>query len=119
MLTKDWPAATAWIPGAGWIKIIDAVKTAFEVFNEAKRLIEDLNTVVDQVNTVVEAAKDPVGFVEGKVEERIAHNREKIEQVSAGVDVAKDLAELTDTGVWEDSPDEKYTVGTDARRPGA
>lgn len=111
-------AASWWIPGAGWIKIIDAVKTGIEVFNAAKQMIEDLNTVIDQVNTVVEAAKDPVGFIEGKIDEQIEPIREKIDQVNAGLDVAGDLAALTDTEPWEKTPDEKYQTGEDEKRPG-
>jgi uncharacterized protein YukE len=112
-------AASAWVPGVGWARIIDAVKTAIDVFNEAMTLIEELNRVIEAVKTVVELAQDPVGFLEGQVEEKLAPYREKLDQANAGLDVAKDLAELSDTSVWGSSPKENYDVGADPNRAGA
>lgn len=112
-------ASTSWIPGYGWVKIIDAVKTAIDVFIEAKALIEELDKVIGAVQQVVDLAKDPIGFLEGKAEEKLAPYKEKIEQAQAGYDVAKDLAELSDTKVWGESPTGTYEVGADPKRAGA
>ncbi|WP_199430908.1 hypothetical protein [Qaidamihabitans albus] len=112
-------AATAWIPGAGWVKIIDAVRTAIDIIQEAKALIESLEEVISQVQTVVDAAEDPIGFIEGKVEEKIAPILEKVEQVETGVSIAEDVAALADADALSDMPEDNYSVGEDARRPGA
>lgn len=112
-------AASYWIPGAGWWRIIEAVRKAVDIFNAGKQMLEDLETVRDQVNTVVEAAQDPIGFVEGKVEEQLEPIREKIDQVNKGADVAGDVADLTDADAWKDAPDEDYKIGAKPRRPGA
>ncbi|MBP2322743.1 hypothetical protein JOF56_003128 [Kibdelosporangium banguiense] len=112
-------AATSWIPGFGWVKIIDAVRTAINVFNEAKTLLEELDKVISAVKTVVELAQDPVGFVQGKVDEKLAPYKEKIEQAEKGYEVAKDLAELSDTSVWGKTPTGTYEVGADPKRAGA
>jgi uncharacterized protein YukE len=111
-------AASAWIPGFGWVKVIDAVKTAIDVFNEAMTMIEELQQVVDNVKMVIDLAKDPVGFAQGKIEEKLAPYKEKLEQVEGGIDVAKDLGELSDTSVWGKSPTGTYEVGADSRRAG-
>lgn len=112
-------AASAWIPGAGWIKIIDAVRAAITIIEEGKALIDSMNTLIDQVQTVVEAAQDPVGFIEGKVEEQLAPIKEKLEKVETGVEIASDVADLSDADALSDVPEEKYSVGDKPRRPGA
>ncbi|WP_028472485.1 WXG100 family type VII secretion target [Nocardioides alkalitolerans] len=111
-------AATAWIPGAGWIKIIDAVRKAIEIIQEAKDLIDSLMTVVEQVNTVVEAAQDPIGFVQGQVEEQLAPLIEAAEAAGTAVDIGSDLIQVTDPSGLTDVPTEDYGVGANPRRNG-
>lgn len=105
--------------GAGWIKIIDAVRAAITIIEEGKALIDSMNTLIDQVQTVVEAAQDPVGFIEGKVEEQLAPIKEKLEKVETRVEIASDVADLSDADALSDVPEEKYSVGDKPWRPGA
>lgn len=112
-------AATSWIPGYGWVRIIDAVRTAIDIFEEASRIIEDLERVLQTVNTVVDIAKDPVGAARAHLDEKLAPIKDKIEQYQKGAEVAADLGQLaTSAAAQSSAPDDGFTVG-DPRRPGA
>ncbi len=112
-------AATSWIPGYGWVRIIDAVRTAVEVFQEAQRIVGDLENVLNTVTAIIDIAKDPAAALGAAVEERLAPIKEKIEQYEKGAEVATDLGKLaTGAAAQSSAPDGGYTVGADAGRHG-
>src|SRR5699024_3337972 len=51
-------ASRSWIPGYGWVEIIQAVRTAIDIIEEAQELIERLRDLVKSVEAVVDAAQD-------------------------------------------------------------
>ncbi|MBB3050017.1 uncharacterized protein YukE [Prauserella isguenensis] len=112
-------AASSWIPGYGWYRIADAVRSAIDIIQEAYELIRQLKNVIDTVQTVVDAAQNPVEFIEGKVEEQLAPIKEKVQQAEKGVNIAQDIAALKDADALTDLPENKdYSVGENPRRPG-
>lgn len=111
--------ATGWIPGYGWYKAYDAVRTAWEIFNEAKQLVEDIREAIDQVKAVVEAAQDPVGAAEDWLREELEPVMEDVERAEQAAQWAEDLEVLSDPTALTDAPTTPYEVGEDPRRPGA
>ncbi|HEV2778592.1 MAG TPA: hypothetical protein VGX25_04255 [Actinophytocola sp.] len=110
--------ATGWIPGYGWYKAYDAVRTAWHIFNEAKDMIEDIGDAIDQVRAVVDAARDPMGAAEDWVREQLEPALETAEEAERTAQLAEDLEVLSDPGALTDAPDDPYQLG-DPRRPGA
>ncbi|TCP57452.1 hypothetical protein EV191_1011407 [Tamaricihabitans halophyticus] len=114
--------ATSWIPGYGQYKLIQFIKNVVDIFIEAKALVDEVNAMVDQVKGLLEMAQDPVGAIQGKIEEKIKPIEEKIDQYQRGAEVAKDIADVSDTEAWEDTPDSTYSTepdGADPERAGA
>ncbi|WP_157571823.1 hypothetical protein [Nocardioides alkalitolerans] len=100
--------ATGWVPFVGWYKVYEAVMAVIEILTEAKNLIDELDALVDQVVAVLDAAQDPVGFVQDQAADVLA-------PYLGGAEVAQDLARL-DPSDLEDAPDDPYSVGTDPHR---
>lgn len=111
-------AATSWVPGYGWKKIYDAVRSAIEVIQEAYDIIQDLKAVVEAVQAVVEAVQDPAAFAESWVLEKLEPVTSGIEDAQTGLQVGEDLAALADTSALDDMPTEDYGVGQAPRRDG-
>ncbi|MEU3274889.1 hypothetical protein ABZ639_28925 [Saccharomonospora sp. NPDC006951] len=112
----------SWVPGYGWYKWGEAVFTAFEIVKQAKELVETLKTAVENVERMIEIAKDPVneGLSELKSQfkelEKVQQIETAVEEVTKGAEFASDVAELSDTEPWEDEPDEEYGLGKDPER---
>jgi hypothetical protein len=102
--------ATGWVPFLGWYKVYDTVKTVIHVFDEAKTLIDSLSDTIETAQAVIEAAQDPLGFVEGSV-------RERLEPYLQGAQNAQDLAALDPTDLTG-APDDYYDPGSDLKRAG-
>jgi ElaB/YqjD/DUF883 family membrane-anchored ribosome-binding protein len=117
-------AATSWIPGYGWVRIIDAVRSAIRVFQEAAAIVEDLRRVIDTVNQIIEIARDPAGALrdaaQSTIDEKLAPIKDKIEQYQKGAEVAADIGKLATAAAAQGAtPTTGYTVGDDPRRAGA
>jgi uncharacterized protein YukE len=111
--------ASAWIPLWGEYTAYKTVRKVVSIIKKAKKMVEELRTAIEEVKTVVEFAKDPKGFAEGKLEEKLAPIKEKIEQGKHASQVGADLTRLADVGDLTNAPTGRYEVGSNARRAGA
>lgn len=111
--------ASGWIPGYGWYKALDAVRTAWDVFNDAKQLVEEITTAIEQVKAVIEAAQDPVGAAGDWLQDELAPVQEQADAAEHTLDIAEDLEILSHPEAITDAPTEPYQLGNDPRRPGA
>lgn len=102
--------ATGWVPFVGWYKVYDTVRTVINVFQEAKALVESINETIATVEAVIDAARDPVGFVTDRAED-------VLEPYVEGAGIARDLASL-DPDALTEAPDDPYTVGANPGRDG-
>ena len=102
--------ATGWVPFVGWYKVYDTVRTVINVFQDAKALVESINETIATVEAVIDAARDPVGFVTDQAEEVLAPYVE-------GAVIADDLTSL-DPDALTEAPDDPYSVGANPRRDG-
>lgn len=114
-------AATSWVPGYGWKKIIDAVRAAINIIIEAQELVESLDRLVKSVKEVVEAARNPEDSIEGELKEKLAPVKEKIDESKAAFKIGKDIGDLaSEPDAFDDTPqgaDEDYSVGSNPWRP--
>lgn len=115
--------ATSWIPIVGQLRAIDFVREAIDVFLRAKEMVDKALEMKDRAIELIEIAKDPVGHVNSRIEEKLKpieeKVEEKVEQYERGARVAGDLAELGRVDDWRNSPSGGYQTGDDARRQGA
>ncbi|TDP97127.1 hypothetical protein [Labedaea rhizosphaerae] len=111
--------ASAWIPLWGEYKAYKTVREVIDIIQKAKKLVDELRTAIEEVKTVVEFAKDPKGFAEGKLEEKLAPIKDRIAQGEHAARVGADLTRLADIGDLTNAPTGRYQVGDHPRRPGA
>lgn len=115
--------ATSVVPGYGWIKVVDTVRTVLHLFEEAKSMVEAIERVINTVKAIVEIAQDPIGELknaaEDKLEQKLKPIKEKIEEYVGGAKVAADLGRLANGKAWAEMPREEYSSGDNPRRPGA
>lgn len=109
---------SGWLPGANVYRIYEAVRAAWDVFNEARQLVEDLREAIDQVRAVIEAAQDPAGAAEDWLREELAPVLETAEDAEQARRRAEDLEVLSDPTALTDEPTTAYQPGADPRRPG-
>lgn len=116
-------ALTFWIPVYGQAKAIQFLSQAWDIFWSAKDTVDRLQAAVDNAHRIIEMAKNPDSALQKstQLQGRLGQMADSIGKVKTGVNVAADVAEVSDQSAWESTPEDPYSVtngGANPRRPG-
>jgi hypothetical protein len=93
-----------------------AIPELVEAFREARDLVNDVRDLIEQAQAVIEIARDPVGAIQGEIEERLEPITERVEQARDAAQLVDDLSDLADPSEFEDAPDGDLSLGGDLER---
>ncbi|GAB3441093.1 hypothetical protein GCM10027436_25230 [Actinophytocola sediminis] len=111
---------SALIPFYGWYKLVEAVRTCVNLFEQARELVESVERLMARVESVIAFAKDPVGQTTDAgrdwLESKLAPIRHRVDEYGKRAETAADIVELSRVDDWSNAPDRGYSTGKDMRR---
>ncbi|WP_280439879.1 hypothetical protein [Nocardia cyriacigeorgica] len=100
-------------PGVGWVwNGIEIGKAFLDFYNEAKPVLDSMETLLNDTKTFIDALKNPQEFAQQKLEDKLAPIRENIDKVESGIELGNDVVTVGQTSRVTEAPSSKYSVGT-------